>query len=130
MRSIPTMIALVMFSLIHVPINIPAFGVSSNVDVDMNAELMAHGYSNGIVGIVGGMCLPITMLVLEYLSYNFLFMNKNFCFIQGLQNYMAYTQSMIYYKSGGSGKASSLAVATVTTVLFFIGPQIASYLPR
>lgn len=55
-RSIPTLLALVMFSLIHVPINIPAFSVSSNVDVDMNIELMAHGYSNGIVGILGGKC--------------------------------------------------------------------------
>jgi SulP family sulfate permease len=36
------LIALVMFSLIHVPINIPAFAVSSNVDVDMNMELKAH----------------------------------------------------------------------------------------
>lgn len=33
-KSIPTLIALVMFSLIHVPINIPAFAVSTNVDVD------------------------------------------------------------------------------------------------
>jgi SulP family sulfate permease len=41
-KSIPTLIALVMFSLIHVPINIPAFAVSSNVDVDMNMELKAH----------------------------------------------------------------------------------------
>jgi SulP family sulfate permease len=48
------MIALIMFSLIHVPINIPAFAVSSNVDVDMNVELMAHGYSNCLVGILGG----------------------------------------------------------------------------
>jgi SulP family sulfate permease len=54
LRSIPTMIALVLFSLIHVPINIPAFAVSSNVDVDMNAELVAHGYSNGIAGLLGG----------------------------------------------------------------------------
>ncbi|KAL7534147.1 hypothetical protein ACHAXR_007713 [Thalassiosira sp. AJA248-18] len=101
MRSIPTLIALVMFSLIHVPINIPAFAVSTNVDVDMNVELMAHGYSNGLVGIFGG-----------------------------VQNYMAYTQSMIYTKSGGKGKASSLAVALSTSVLFFVGPEIASYMPR
>ena len=39
-------------------------------------------------------------------------------------------QSMIYTKSGGRGKASSLAVAAGTTLLFFIGPDIASYLPR
>lgn len=37
---------------------------------------------------------------------------------------------MIYYKSEGNGKSSSLAVALGTTILFFIGPQIASYMPR
>jgi len=100
-KSIPTMMALVLFSLIHVPINIPAFAVSTDADVDMNVELMAHGYSNGIVGILGG-----------------------------LQNYMAYTQSIIYYKSGGHGKTSSLAVALSTSLLFFIGPELASHMPR
>ena len=43
---------------------------------------------------------------------------------------MAYTQSMIYSRSGGYGKLSSLAVAVSTSVLFFIGPHIASYMPR
>jgi SulP family sulfate permease len=43
---------------------------------------------------------------------------------------MAYTQSIMYYKSGGGGKSSSLEVAFVTTVLFFIGPSIASFMPR
>lgn len=101
LESIPTMLALVLFSLIHVPINIPAFAVSSDVDVDMNKELVAHGWSNGIVGLFAG-----------------------------LQNYMAYTQSIIYYKSGGNGRASSLAVAGLTSVLFFIGPTVASHMPR
>ena len=101
LECIPTMVALVLFSLIHVPINIPAFAVSSDVDVDMNKELIAHGWSNGIVGLFGG-----------------------------LQNYMAYTQSIIYYKSGGQGHASSLAVAGLTSILFLIGPIIASHMPR
>mmetsp|Transcript_9252 Transcript_9252/g.13527 ORF Transcript_9252/g.13527 Transcript_9252/m.13527 type:complete len:110 (-) Transcript_9252:2332-2661(-) len=48
----------------------------------------------------------------------------------GLQNYMAYTQSVLYARSGGEGKASSLAVATVTGALFVVGPFIASYIPR
>ena len=43
---------------------------------------------------------------------------------------MAYTQSVIYFKSGGFGKASSLAVAFITSILFFVGPKIASYMPR
>lgn len=43
---------------------------------------------------------------------------------------MAYTQSIIYFKSGGKGKSSSLAVALSTSLLFFVGPAIASYMPR
>ena len=42
-KSIPTMISLAAFSLIHVPINIPAFAISTDVEPDMNAELIAHG---------------------------------------------------------------------------------------
>jgi SulP family sulfate permease len=100
--SVPTLLALTLFSLIHVPINIPAFALSSDVEVDMNNELVAHGYSNFLAGILGG----------------------------GLQNYMAYTQSMLYDKSGGTGQASGIAVAVVTGLLFCVGPTIASYIPR
>lgn len=100
-ESLSTLLALTVFSLIHVPINIPAFALSTNVDVDMNIELMAHGYSNLISGLCGG-----------------------------LQNYMAYTQSVLYDRSGGHGKVSGMLVAVVTSVLFFIGPKIASYAPR
>jgi sulfate permease, SulP family len=99
--AIPTLVALTLFSLIHVPINIPAFAISTGAEADMNKELVAHGYSNILAGMFGG-----------------------------LQNYMAYTQSVLYDKSGGRGKASGIAVALVTASLFFIGPTIASYIPR
>eukprot|EP00551_Chaetoceros_affinis_P009596 CAMPEP_0203676618 /NCGR_PEP_ID=MMETSP0090-20130426/25110_1 /ASSEMBLY_ACC=CAM_ASM_001088 /TAXON_ID=426623 /ORGANISM="Chaetoceros affinis, Strain CCMP159" /LENGTH=1010 /DNA_ID=CAMNT_0050543211 /DNA_START=44 /DNA_END=3076 /DNA_ORIENTATION=- len=99
--SIPTLVAITIFSLIHVPINIPAFAISTNTEYDMNNELIAHGYSNCISGCFGG-----------------------------LQNYFAYTQSILYDRSGGFGRASGVAVAIVTTMLFFVGPTIASYIPR
>jgi SulP family sulfate permease len=99
--SIPTLIALTLFSLIHVPINIPAFALSTNVEADMNRELVAHGYSNFIAGLFGG-----------------------------LQNYMAYTQSVLYHKASGRGKVSGYAVAILTAFLFFVGPTIASYIPK
>lgn len=67
----------------------------------MNTELIAHGYSNLLSGCVGG-----------------------------LQNYMAYTQSVIYDKSGGTGKASGFAVALVSVLLYIVGPTVASYIPR
>jgi len=53
--SIPTLVALALFSLIHVPINLPAFAISTDTEVDMNNELMAHGYSNFIAGIFFGL---------------------------------------------------------------------------
>ena len=67
----------------------------------MNAELIAHGYANALSGIFGG-----------------------------LQTYMTYSNSVLYAKSGGKGKISSLAVVVLTMALFVIGPSIASYLPR
>jgi SulP family sulfate permease len=100
-ESLPTLFALTLFSLIHVPINIPAFALSTSTEADMNNELIAHGYSNMIAGMLGG-----------------------------LQNYMAYTQSILYDRSGGTGKASGITVALVTTLLFFIGPAIAAYIPK
>mmetsp|Transcript_40051 Transcript_40051/g.96643 ORF Transcript_40051/g.96643 Transcript_40051/m.96643 type:complete len:1036 (-) Transcript_40051:38-3145(-) len=100
-HSTGTMVALAAFSLIHVPINIPAFAISTDVEVDMNAELMAHGYANFASGMFGG-----------------------------LQNYVTYSNSVLYAKSGGNGKASSMAIVGLTILLFFIGPQIASFLPR
>lgn len=89
------------FLQIHVPINIPAFALSTNTEVDMNKELVAHGYSNMIAGLLGG-----------------------------LQNYMAYTQSVIYAKSGGKGQPSGFVVAAATSILFFVGPTVASFIPR
>lgn len=50
--------------------------------------------------------------------------------LTGLQNYLCYSNSILYAKCGGDGKASSLAVAFLSAVLFFIGPQIASFIPR
>lgn len=100
-KAVPTVISLVAFSLIHVPINIPAFAISMDIEPDMNAELIAHGYSN----VLAGMC-------------------------SGLQNYMCYCNSVIYAKAGGKGKASSVAVVAITVALFIFGPTIASYVPR
>lgn len=101
MKSFPTMASLTAFSLIHVPINVPAFSISTNVDPDMNAELVAHGYSNLLSGLFGG-----------------------------LQNYMAYSNSVIYVKAKGDGKLSSIGIVLTTCVIFVYGPTMASFVPR
>lgn len=67
----------------------------------MNAELVAHGYSNFLSGAFGG-----------------------------LQNYMTYSNSVLYAKTGGRGLFSSLAIVLFTAGLFVVGPSICDYLPR
>jgi sulfate permease, SulP family len=52
---IPTIIALTIFSLMHVPINIPSLSISTKTTANMNRELRAHGVSNIIVGALGGL---------------------------------------------------------------------------
>ena len=54
-KLVPTMIALTVFSLMHVPINIPSLGISTKINADMNKELKAHGISNILSGIGGGL---------------------------------------------------------------------------
>ena len=67
----------------------------------MNDELKAHGYSNTIAGVFGG-----------------------------LQNYLCYSNSVLYFKTGGSGKIASLLVSLLTGLCFIFGPKAASYIPR
>jgi hypothetical protein len=43
------------FSVIHVPVNVPALSVTTGHDADINAELRAHGISNIISGLLGGL---------------------------------------------------------------------------
>ncbi|KAL7470034.1 hypothetical protein ACHAXS_010286, partial [Conticribra weissflogii] len=43
---------------------------------------------------------------------------------------MAYSNSVIYSKSNGKGKASSLGIVAVSAAIFVYGPTMASYVPR
>ena len=48
------MFALTFFGILHVPINVPALGLSVGEDqVDVDRELRAHGYSNALSGFCG-----------------------------------------------------------------------------
>ena len=53
-RTFPTMLALTFFGILHVPINVPALGLSVGEDsVDVDRELRAHGLSNTLSGLCG-----------------------------------------------------------------------------
>lgn len=54
LSTVPAMLALTFFGVLHVPINIPALGLSSGEDnVDVDRELRAHGISNALSGCCG-----------------------------------------------------------------------------
>jgi SulP family sulfate permease len=52
--TIPAMFALTFFGILHVPINVPALGISTGEDnLNVDRELVAHGVTNALSGFVG-----------------------------------------------------------------------------
>jgi len=55
LKCVPTAIALIIFSLSHVPINVPSLSISTGADANMNDELTCHGLFNFVSGLCGGL---------------------------------------------------------------------------
>lgn len=52
--TVPAMLALCFFAILHVPINIPALAMQTgDDDLDLDRELTAHGISNLLSGVCG-----------------------------------------------------------------------------
>ncbi|KAG0294604.1 hypothetical protein BGZ98_001713, partial [Dissophora globulifera] len=101
LETVPAMLALTFFGILHVPINVPALGVSTGQDnIDTNRELVAHGLSNLLSGGAGT-----------------------------VQNYLVYTNSLLFIKSGGDSRVAGVMLAMASLVVFFIGPWIVGYIP-
>jgi len=99
--TIPTQLALVFFGLLHVPINVPALGISVGEDnVDTDRELVAHGYSNVLAGLCGT-----------------------------VPNYLCYVNSVLFYKVGGTTRVAGFLLALASFGILLAGPGIISYLP-
>jgi SulP family sulfate permease len=100
-ETIPTQLALVFFALLHVPINVPALALSVGEDnVQTDAELVNHGLSNFLAGCVGS-----------------------------IPNYLVYTNSVLFYRVGGTNRLSGFMLALVTLLVFLVGPWVIGYLP-
>lgn len=99
--TMPTQLALVFFGILHVPLNVPALGVSINEDnVDTDRELVAHGISNLVAGLIGT-----------------------------VPNYLCYVNSVLFYRVGGGSVLSGLMLAGGTAIIMIAGPGTISYLP-
>ena len=100
-RTVPAMFALTFFGILHVPINVPALAFSSGQDdVDVNRELRAHGISNALSGLLGS-----------------------------IQNYLVYTNSVLFMRSGGDRRIAGVLLAVGTAGVMFIGPVIIGFIP-
>ncbi|KAL8874400.1 MAG: hypothetical protein Q9174_000245 [Haloplaca sp. 1 TL-2023] len=100
-ETIPTMFALTFFGIIHVPINVPALGITMEEDnVDIDRELKAHGLSNALSGFCGS-----------------------------IQNYLVYTNSVLFVRSGGNSRVAGVMLAMATFGVLVSGPIIIGYIP-
>ena len=97
-ETVPAMFALTFFGLLHVPINVPALGIATNEDnLNVDRELVAHGISNSVSGLFGS-----------------------------VQNYLVYTNSLLFMASGGSDRLAGLMLAAATGGVLVAGPAIVS----
>ncbi|EGV62132.1 hypothetical protein CANTEDRAFT_125700 [Yamadazyma tenuis ATCC 10573] len=100
-RQIPTMLALTFFGILHVPINVPALAVTVNMDqVDVDRELVAHGYSNVLSGLVGS-----------------------------IQNYLVYTNSVLFIRAGADDRLAGVLLAVATAGVMMVGPVVIGFIP-
>ncbi|EIN04492.1 sulfate anion transporter [Punctularia strigosozonata HHB-11173 SS5] len=98
--TLPTQFALLFFNILHPPLNVPALAVSLNEDVDTNKELVAHGYSNVLAGLLGT-----------------------------VPNYLVYVNTLLFYRVGGDTRISGFLLALATAILLVIGTGPIAYLP-
>ena len=95
------MFALTFFGVLHVPINVPALGVNlGEDDLNLDRELIAHGISNAVSGLVGS-----------------------------IQNYLVYSNSILFIRSGGNSRLAGIMLAISTVGVLIIGPVIIGFIP-
>jgi SulP family sulfate permease len=95
------MFALTFFGVLHVPINVPALAVNVGEDnLNLDRELIAHGVSNAISGFAGS-----------------------------IQNYLVYSNSVLFIRSGGNSRLAGIMLAIFTVGILMIGPVIIGFIP-
>lgn len=101
LRTVPAMFALTFFGILHVPINVPALAASTGEDdVNIDRELIAHGISNALSGMVGS-----------------------------IQNYLVYTNSVLFIRSGADSRLPGIMLAIATFGIMLVGPGVIGFIP-
>jgi SulP family sulfate permease len=100
-RNLPKYITNGSTGILHVPINVPALAFSMKEDnLNLDRELIAHGLSNALSGFAGS-----------------------------IQNYLVYSNSVLFLKAGGGSRLAGIMLALLTMVVLFIGPAVIGFIP-
>ncbi|KAJ3222593.1 hypothetical protein HK099_002105 [Clydaea vesicula] len=97
---VPTILALTFFGILHVPINVPALSVSTNQQVNINTEIVMHGFSNLFSGLIGS-----------------------------CQNYLVYTNSVLFFRSGGDSRIAGFLLTVAVGICFFYASSVILFVP-
>ncbi|KAI2629816.1 sulfate transporter family protein [Hypoxylon sp. NC1633] len=101
LETVGAMFALTFFSVLHVPINVPALAQISGEDhLDLDHELKLHGYSNFLSGLAGS-----------------------------IQNYLVFANTLFFMRSGGDSRLAGILLAALTFGVMTIGPVVIGYIP-
>ncbi|KAI1466772.1 sulfate transporter family protein [Daldinia caldariorum] len=101
LETVGAMFALTFFSVLHVPINVPALAQISGEDhLDLDHELKLHGYSNFLSGLAGS-----------------------------IQNYLVFANTLFFMRSGGDSRLAGIMLAGLTFGVMTVGPVIIGYIP-
>lgn len=100
-ETIPAMLALTFFGILHVPINVPALAMQCGEDnADLDKELRLHGFSNFLSGCFGS-----------------------------IQNYLVYANTVFFMRSGGDTRLAGYMLAILTFGIMMIGPVLIGFIP-
>ena len=99
--QLPLLCGVVIFSCLHVPVNVPALAHATGRRVDINKELAAHGAANLFSAIFGS-----------------------------LQTYMVYSSSVLYHKCGGGARVTGICVGCVVVLCIPVASFVISWVPR
>lgn len=100
-ETIPAMLALTFFGILHVPINVPALALNCGEDnADLDKELRLHGYSNFLSGCLGS-----------------------------IQNYLVYANTVFFMRSGGDSRLAGYMLAALTFGVMCVGPSLIGFIP-
>ncbi|KAI6043623.1 sulfate transporter family-domain-containing protein [Pisolithus marmoratus] len=98
---------IVIFNILHPPLNVPALSVSLDQDIDTNKELVGHGLSNLISGFLGSV----------------------YACLLSRHRIMLMSPRRSFYRVGGGNRVAGLMLALVTLLILMVGTAPVAYIP-